>query len=345
MLHLSILATIGVLAAHSVALGVKRFDSSTPFYSYDPNTPAACTLWWNSDDGISCDTVLLIVGISVGQLTAWNPSIKSCADWKADYSYCVEGPAPSIPTTTSTTSTTSKPVTTSKPATTSTAVPPTTTKPSNGVTTPEPVQPGMVDNCNRFYKVKNGDTCTTIASSVGVTIAQLASWNTQIGGTACTGIWADYNICTGVIGGTPTSPGNGIATPTPVQPGMVTNCNKFYKVKAGDTCVTIASSASVTVAQLATWNTQIGGTACTGMWADYNICTGVIGSTPNPTPQPIQTGMVTNCKKFHLVKTGESCDTITRLYSITVANFIKWNPAAGASCTGLWANTYACVGL
>lgn len=71
MLGLSILATIGVFAAQSAALGVKRFDSSTPFYSHDPNTPADCTLWWNSDDGLSCDTVLTIVGISVSQLTAW----------------------------------------------------------------------------------------------------------------------------------------------------------------------------------------------------------------------------------------------------------------------------------
>lgn len=69
--HRKQLAIVGVFAAQSVAIGVKRFDSSTPFYSHDPNTPAACTLWWNTDDGLSCDTVLTIVGISVGQLTAW----------------------------------------------------------------------------------------------------------------------------------------------------------------------------------------------------------------------------------------------------------------------------------
>ena len=31
-----------------------------------------------------------------------------------------------------------------------------------------------------------------------------------------------------------TSTGNGIATPTPTQPGMVSNCNKFYKVTDED---------------------------------------------------------------------------------------------------------------
>ncbi|KAF3805016.1 LysM domain-containing protein [Colletotrichum gloeosporioides] len=132
---------------------------------------------------------------------------------------------------------------------------------------------------------------------------------------------------------------------------MGDNCNRWHLVKAGDTCSTIASSVGVTVSQLATWNKGIGGTACTGMWAGYCLCTGVSGgsgTTPPPantTPQPVQDGMVSNCKKFHFVQSGQNCDSISKQYGITVANFIKWNPAAGASCTGLWANTYACVGL
>ncbi|KAH9209715.1 hypothetical protein DL95DRAFT_278627, partial [Leptodontidium sp. 2 PMI_412] len=128
-----------------------------------------------------------------------------------------------------------------------------------GIATPQPVQPGIVTNCNRFYKVKGGDTCTTIASQAGISVAQLAAWNIQIGGTACTSIWADYYVCTGIIGSSPD--------------GMVSNCNRWYRVKAGDTCATVASQVGVTVAQLTTWNKGIGGTACTGMWAEYYLCT------------------------------------------------------------------------
>ncbi|KAI8163641.1 LysM domain-containing protein [Colletotrichum sp. SAR 10_70] len=354
MPRLSVLAALGLLVAQGTAISVKRvdrlaprrFDSSVPFYDHDSHAPSDCTLWWNSDDGLSCDTVLIIAGISAAQLTALNPSIKTCGDWKVDYSYCIESASgfPEPPTPPTPTTTTSK-----APATT-----PSPTTPANGVTTPDPAQPGMVDNCNRFYKVVAGDTCTTIASKNGVTIAQLAAWNTQIGGTACTGIWAEYYICTGIIGGSPTQPSPTATpnpTPQPIQDGMVDNCNRWHLVKTGDTCSTIASSVGVTVAQLATWNKGIGGTACTGMWAGYYLCTGVSGgsgTTPPPantTPQPIQDGMVSNCKKFHFVLGGQNCDSISKQYGITVANFIKWNPAAGASCTGLWASTYACVGL
>jgi LysM repeat protein len=210
----------------------------------------------------------------------------------------------------------------------------------------------MVTNCSRFYEVQTGDTCTTIASDAGVTIAQLADWNTEIGGTACTGIWAGYYLCTGVIGGTPTDPmPTPDPTPKPIQDGMVDNCNRWHLVDTGDECGTIASEAGITVAQLTTWNTGIGGAACTGMWAGYYLCTGVSGSsgtTPpsaDTTPQPVQAGMVANCKKFHLVKSGHNCESISGQYGISVADFIKWNPAAGSDCTGLWAENYACVGL
>ncbi|GJC89488.1 lysM domain-containing protein ARB_05157 [Colletotrichum liriopes] len=350
MSRLSLLATFGLLAAQGTAsiLGRRRFDSSVPFYDYDPNVPADCNLWWNSDDGISCETVLLITGLSIGQLTSMNPSVKSCSDWKADRSFCI-GSASGIPTPTVGPTTTSR--ASAGPTTTSTP-----TNPGSGVQTPEPWQPGMVDNCNRFYQVQDGDTCANIASKTGVTVAQLATWNTQIGGSACTGIWAGYYLCTGVIGGSPTQPSPTTTpnpTPQPIQDGMVDNCNRFHLVQAGDTCATIASSAGVTVAQLTTWNTGIG-SSCTGMWAGYYLCTGVTGgsptqpsptTTPNPTPQPVQDGMVSNCKKFHFVQLRQTCDTISQQYGITLADFTRWNPAVGSSCQGLWAQTYACVGL
>ncbi|WQF90152.1 Putative LysM domain-containing protein [Colletotrichum destructivum] len=350
MSRLSFLATFGLLAAQGTAsiLGRRRFDSTVPFYDHDPNVPADCNLWWNSDDGISCETVLLITSLSIGQLTSMNPFVKSCSDWKADYSFCI-GSASGIPALPEPTV---EPTATSRPPAGSTTTS-TPTNPGNGVQTPEPWQPGMVDNCNRFYVVQAGDTCSTIASKTGVTISQLATWNTQIGGSACTGIWASYNICTGIIGGSPTQPPpttNPNPTPQPIQDGMVNNCNRFHLVQAGETCATIASKTGVTVAQLTTWNKGIG-SSCTGMWAGYHLCTGVVGGSPtqppptNPTPQPIQNGMVNNCKKFHFVQRGQNCDTISRQYGIALANFIRWNPAAGSNCQGLWAETYACVGL
>lgn len=161
---------------------------------------------------------------------------------------------------------------------------PTPTGPGNGVTTPSPAQAGMVDNCNKFYRVAKHDTCYAIGAKFHVTPPQLATWNADIGGEACTYLWDGYYICVGVLDGTtpdptvtPTPVPN--PTPQPVQAGMVDNCNRWHLVGQGEVCGAIAQEVGVTVAQLAKWNTGIGGVACDNMWAGYYLCTGVSGGS------------------------------------------------------------------
>ncbi|RYO83707.1 hypothetical protein DL766_008640 [Monosporascus sp. MC13-8B] len=93
--------------------------------------------------------------------------------------------------------------------------------------------------------------------------------------------------------------------------------------------------------------------ACNGLWADAYVCVSIVGHIPTPvttgngiaTPTPTQAGMVSNCKAFYKVVSGDICATITSKYKITSAQFIRWNPAAKSDCTGLWSNTYACVAV
>lgn len=90
-----------------------------------------------------------------------------------------------------------------------------------------------------------------------------------------------------------TTKGNGIATPTPTQPGMVGNCDKFYFVKTGDTCQQIARNHGISQAQLNIWNPSIGsGTSCAGLWANAYVCVRTIGFEP-PTSSTCNTGTTT----------------------------------------------------
>lgn len=66
---------------------------------------------------------------------------------------------------------------------------------------------------------------------------------------------------------------------------------------------------------------------------------------PVTTPTPIQTGMVSDCTEFYEAVTGDDCYNISMEYNITLTDFETWNPAVGANCTSLWANTYYCVGI
>ncbi|KAH7400546.1 hypothetical protein DE146DRAFT_735635 [Phaeosphaeria sp. MPI-PUGE-AT-0046c] len=287
----------------------------------------------------NCGTMAEKYGISTGDVIAWNGLNSGCTNlWQQTYA-CVGiiggliSPSPSS-----------------------------TAQPGNGVPTPAPVQPRIVKNCNKFYFVASGETCDVINGKTGVKIADIISWNGLNSG--CTNIWGDTYACIGVIGGStsptsspspsPVQTGNGVSTPTPAQPGMMKNCNKFHFVESGDTCDVINGKTGVRVADIISWNGLNSG--CTNIWGNTYACIGVIGqspttSTPSPTrspsgpatPSPIQAGMIQGCTLWHFIGGSTTCQQVLDYQKITLAQFYKWNPAVKADCSGLWKDTHACV--
>ncbi|KAL8282909.1 hypothetical protein RB600_006079 [Gaeumannomyces tritici] len=363
MSRFSALVTIGLLATQGAGASVhRRWDSLEPLYKTDPGAPSDCSLWWNTDDGMPCDLALTIAGATEADLTRLNPWVKSCGDWEPTRSYCVKGSI-SSPGTGSGTDPQPTPGPAPQPEPVPSPTRPSTptaspTKPSNGIETPQPIQPGMVDNCNKFQLVKKGQNCNEIARQAGITLAQFVLWNPEVGGTACSGLWADVNVCVGVVGTTPTTPtgpSNGIETPKPTQDGMVDNCNKFHLAVEGDNCWSVANKYGISEAQLHQWNKGIGGVACATMWTGYHQCIGVSGggggsqTQPPPasnTPQPIQDGMVGNCNKFHLVAAGDNCWNLASRYGLGESQPQQWNKGiGGTACNTMWTEYHVCVGV
>lgn len=101
-----------------------------------------------------------------------------------------------------------------------------------------------------------------------ITLADFVKWNPSVRND-CSGMWAEVNVCVGVIGESPSSlittkptatvsAGNGVQTPQPTQPGMVTNCKKFHYVAEGVPCSQIVSYQKITLADFVKWNSGIG---------------------------------------------------------------------------------------
>ncbi|KAM0331443.1 hypothetical protein ACHAQA_003119 [Verticillium albo-atrum] len=288
--------------------------TSAPAPSNSPAMPGIvpnCDRFYKIQSGDQCDTIAQRNGITTAQLRAWNTEINSaCSNLWLDYYICTRVPGAVTPPTTMT----------AAPA------------PSNS-----PAMPGIVSNCNRFYKIQSGDQCDTIAQRNGITTAQLRTWNTEIN-SACSNLWLDYYICTGVPGATtnPTTTAPPAPSNSPTLPGAVSNCNKWYKISSGDTCDNIAAKNTITVAQFRSWNTQINSN-CNNLWLDYYTCVGVPGAA---TPMP---GIVSNCSRYYLVASGDSCDAIAQKAGVTVANFRRWNTSINSGCTNLWANALVCT--
>ncbi|KAM5466933.1 hypothetical protein MauCBS54593_005552 [Microsporum audouinii] len=213
------------------------------------------------EPGENCAAIKSKYGISLAQFTRWNPSAGSdCSGLRADAYACVSivGHEPS--------------------KTTSSPSQPTPTKPSNGIETPLPTQPKIVDNCDKFHLVEPGENCAAIKSKYGISLAQFTRWNPSAG-SDCSSLWANAYVCVSIIGHesqpSPTKPPNSIQTPTPTQNGMVNNCNKFHFVEIGNICPIIQAKYKVTLANLVKWNPAIRAD-CTGLWAGTYLCVGTI---------------------------------------------------------------------
>ncbi|KAI8952346.1 hypothetical protein F4801DRAFT_577509 [Xylaria longipes] len=89
---------------------------------------------------------------------------------------------------------------------------------------------------------------------------------------------------------TTTSLGNGIATPTPYQASMVSDCDDFHLVKSGDTCTSIAANQGISLANFYAWNPDVGSSTCTSLKLNYYVCVGIQSCTTNTfglvVPQP-----------------------------------------------------------
>ncbi len=159
---------------------------------------------------------------------------------------------------------------------------------------------------------------------------------------------------------------------------MAASCNRFYLVKSGDGCWAIANAASIPLDTFYALNPAVG-TDCSGLLSGFYVCLGLASdgvpattiTTGDPvpgvatstvrittsaattttsaasvaaTPSPVQTGMVTGCRRFYLVEKGDSCAGIASAAGITTASLATLNPAVGSSCFGLLAGYYVCLG-
>lgn len=278
----------------------------------------------------------------------YNPSVGTSCKLVSGNSYCVEeNYGIAVPTTTS-------------------AKPTTTSAPGNGITTPNPIQAGMVTNCKIFYLAQSDDSCSGILAKYGITLSRFYKWNPAVGST-CTSLWLSTYVCVRTTTTTRSPPktttttGNGITTRSPIQTGMATNYNGFHKVQANDACGTIASSNGISLSDFYAWNPAVGA-SCSSLWADTYMCvetieskTGAATTTAQKptttagngisTPIPFQSGMAGNCRKLKQVASGDECGKIATGAGIALADFYKWNPGVGSSCASLWLGYCVCVGV
>ncbi|KAH6970281.1 hypothetical protein DER45DRAFT_582383 [Fusarium avenaceum] len=163
-------------------------------------TTLECSHWFTYDGTLSCTQICLANNVAINLLTEINPSLSKTTcdkDLLVGNAYCVEPIAgwdqpmatgtvvPGITATSTATGTKSATKTASA------------TQTSTSEKVPSPLQPGIVDGCNKWHYVDNGDGCYSIAEKYHIKLADFYTWNSKVGND-CSGLWLHYYVCVGV---------------------------------------------------------------------------------------------------------------------------------------------------
>ena len=162
------------------------------------------------------------------------------------------------------------------------------------------------------YRVRSGDSLSTIAARFGVTVGELRSWN---------GIRGD-RIGAGQLLAV-RRPAGSASRPSGASAGA-----GRYSVRRGDTLGTIAERHGVTAAQLRAWN----GIRGSRIYPGQELIVGNRGSSSasSATPrQPAAPNPSASADRY-TVRRGDTLGAIAERYGVTAANLRAWNGIRGS---------------
>lgn len=273
--------------------GWANFTETQPTIPIANQTRVDCSsyIWFDNltdNAATDCWSLAQVRGITAEEFVLWNPSLgtQENTTTSSDYAYpCTVAASSSYCIGLSGTATTS-----------AGAV---------AVQTPSPRAAGEVANCTEWYAPQSYDTCAGILIVFELTVDVLYAMNPSVGAD-CTGMALGTYYCIstypdGVPAGlygdggsatssgvtstsatstatstssTTTSTGGGVPTPSPVQPGIASNCDDYYFVQSGDGCWAISNTYGISLDDFYAWNPAVK-TDCTGLQADVYVCIGV----------------------------------------------------------------------
>ena len=134
--------------------------------------------------------------------------------------------------------------------------------------------------------------------------------------------------------------------PSPIQPGVISTCNKYAKTNPGGAkCSVFADRIGVSLAQLYAWNSVLGpnGENCGSKFVgDTWYCVAV-----TPPPGSTQAGITPYCTKYEKANAGGSCPVFANRVGITTSQLYAWNSVLGDNgqncASSFWGDTLYCV--
>lgn len=162
------------------------------------------------------------------------------------------------------------------------------------------------------------DVCST---TLAPTLSTRQVWNLPTAFPPVTQVFVSGTL-TVLPSSTPTT--QSVATPTPTQTGMVSNCVKFYEAVSGDDCFDIAANNNITLIDFDFWNPAVGDN-CAGLFADFWYCIGVTLDTSSSACQVVNTTLGVTTSNATI-----ACEQLSVLYNVATGDLIQFT--GGADC-------------
>ncbi|PHH60612.1 hypothetical protein CDD81_1402 [Ophiocordyceps australis] len=203
-------------------------------------------------------------------------------------------------------------------------------------------------NCTWWLDYQTERDYQDILNENEITLEQFREWNPTITSTG-QGLIIGRSYCVEAPSLTPKQPT--VAPPLPQAPAPpvpISECTAFHTIQAGDNCWYLMQMyGTFSMPQFQLWNPDIDET-CSRLRPGYRVCVGIQG-TPQPRlsigPQPIQSGVTSNCTKFHKANWRENCLGVASQYKCSIEDFYKWNTAVLRPCGNFFAGYHYCVSV
>jgi LysM repeat protein len=198
---------------------------------------------------------------------------------------------------------------------------------STTVAPPSPTPTGTTSECYKWHVVVLGDNCDLLRNTLGITMAQLVSWNPDLK-TDCSNLILGDAYCvqgpsvtvpatTTTAAGTSTSTTSTSTTSTNTAPTSTpssSTCAQTYTVASGDWCSKIWEQFGLSESDFRSLNPSLN--------ANCDLSIGQVLCVAAPS----------TCAATYTVVSGDWCSKIWEQFGLTEAQFRALNPSVNANC-------------
>ncbi|KAI0814080.1 hypothetical protein GGR55DRAFT_687075 [Xylaria sp. FL0064] len=213
------------------------------------------------------------------------------------------------------------------------------------------VREGAVKDCTQYADVYDGWECDDVSIAYDLTIAQFYTYNPEVG-KDCSNLWPSYAYCIRSPGYTPPDISSSATVPPgPTHSGQPANCIKWHVVMDNDTCPSLEKEYGITAEQFFAWNPAVSKDCTVNFWLGSAYCVGVSSSTTSSrpattstrasVPTPTQDGnTISSCNAYGQAQDGDNCGAFAERNGISDVELYAWNTvlgSGGGNCgTSLW---------